>query len=113
MVIDKNNMKKLMHFTDLESVMNYLWGKLLKDIIIIINETTVFHPASVGSGDISKIRYAIRKKLDELMTTQVSTPTTSSNNSVSASASVMDKIDNEEFPRAMSNFYTQMIGKYR
>ena len=79
MVIDKNNMKELKHFTELEGVMSHLWGKLLKDIIVIINETTVFHPSSVGSGDISKIRYAIRKKLDELMTTQVSTPITSSN----------------------------------
>lgn len=66
-LIDKNNMKEIRHFTDVESVMSHLWDKKMRDIVIMVNEKEVLHPSSVEIGDYYKVKSALRKKLNEMV----------------------------------------------
>ena len=64
-VINKNNMKELHHFSKASSVAGHLLGRRIFDILIVINEVKVVNVAAdLGTPDV----HLIERMLNEMLT---------------------------------------------
>ena len=54
-LINKNNMTKIRHFSNASDVAVHLIGRKLDDIMVIVNECQIVHIDNLGTGDINKI----------------------------------------------------------
>lgn len=60
-VINKNDMTKLAHFTHADRVGIYLLGRKLNNIIVLINEETMLHLKDVPTSDVHTIERILEK----------------------------------------------------
>lgn len=60
-VVNKNNMTEMRHFSTAENVAIHLWGRKINNIFVIVNETKIVHLKTLETSDIRKIQYALEE----------------------------------------------------
>jgi hypothetical protein len=55
-VINKNNMTEIRHFSTAENVAVHLLGRKLNPLFVIVNETKIVHLSTIQSSDIRTIQ---------------------------------------------------------